>query len=75
MTTDPNEAIAEELLTAVVSADEEILQADPLPKLPVTYEEKEALANKIWRDNGAVENDPRTLNNWLDAEIILETKS
>lgn len=73
-TPDPMQTVEQEVLSEAVAIDEQLAQADPTPPA-VTHGQKEALANQIWKANGAVENDPLTLNNWLEAEILLASQS
>ena len=75
MSTNPIQQIAQEILTAAVTEDEELLTADP-PAIPTpSIEEKQLRAYDIWEANGAVQNDPLTLNNWLAAEVLLEART
>lgn len=70
MTTNPIQAVEQEVLTEAVTLDEQIAQADP-PAVPPTEEQVNKLAGEIWLANGGIPNDPQTLNHWLDAQTLL----
>jgi hypothetical protein len=76
MSTSPNpiQADEEQILANAVTEVEEINQAVPT-LATISWEEKNALAGKIWLDSGGIPNDPNTLDNFLLAESTLISRA
>lgn len=75
MSEDPIQIVEQDILNDAITADEKLAIADPVAIQTPSIKTKAELAYEIWESHGSVMNDPLTLNNWLEAEVLIESQS